>query len=311
MHTFSRFARSSSGRAAAAGAATTGTVALQPTAHARAHIVPAREHGSGSGARVDDDWLLVKGGDEMLLFRPFEADEVDSCLQDVTDMLLGSKGRRAPLVAVREIGFNSSDESTSEGSNADAVIELAEPLPFTPPVFGQLSDSSAEQLHSFLSITGKLLKRPGMQAEIVSAMLEDEEVCRVMLGQSENLEQYLQSVGVTPYLLPPAAAAAATNEGVSEGSGIDLVGAFVNAIATAVERTGSALSTLGGWLRRRLNLQYKPEAAGQEGKDSAPKSKGPNVVMGAVMVLAVAVFCMLVTRRPMGMRKVFKVFRRG
>lgn len=315
MYTLSKLVSGSSGRAAAA-TVVAGTAAVQPSASARASpAVMVKERHAISGAKFDDDWLLVKTSDEAVLFQPFSPDDIDLCLHEVTNLFTKPKPRSSSsVVAIAEVDDDSpaGSSATSVGTNADAIIELSESSVFVQHYqdVNGLAGPSQNELNNFLQVTGKLLKRPGMQAEIVRAMLEDEDVRSLMLGQSDNLDSYLQAVGVSSLgLLPPAAKFDAGNADDSENEQhTDVLSGLINAIATVVEKAGSALAFLGGWLRDRVqhDVLRKPKTTDESdtGKEGASSNKKPvDVMFGGVMILVVAVFCMLIIRRPFILRR--------
>ncbi len=89
-----------------------------------------------------------------------------------------------------------------------------------------------------------------------------------------------------------------------------LLGKILDAVAAAIDQTGSLLAGLGGWLRGRfLELgallggafgMAAPSAADpDEGFAGAREGgRGGDAVLGAVMVVTVAVFCVLLARAP-------------
>lgn len=131
-------------------------------------------------------------------------------------------------------------------------------------------------------------------------------------------EAYLYAAGIhnpggllpAPTSTGPATYTINTDDASECGEGDDVVSRLVNAIASCVERAGSALAFLGGWLRDRFQEAVggtKEEQQGLEGEqgaagNAAGGARGKNAVLGSVMVVAVAVFCMMIARRPLVFR---------
>ncbi len=109
-----------------------------------------------------------------------------------------------------------------------------------------------------MDLTNKMLKRPGMQAEIVRAMLEDQEIRDIVLRESGDLDNYLLAAGVAPAmsLLPPGAAMAAV-QGHLEHQGISLPGnlmaELMGVVTAAVGDVGRGLRQVVRWLKERLH----------------------------------------------------------
>eukprot|EP00198_Chlamydomonas_reinhardtii_P005119 XP_001694455.1 predicted protein [Chlamydomonas reinhardtii] len=138
---------------------------------------------------------------------------------------------------------------------------------------------------------GPILRRPGMQREVVLCMLEDTEVRELMMRQCSDL-------------------------GGGVGGPGGLVSKLVGAVAGAIERAGDALACLGGWVRRHLAASlpfvgpadHQPQAtAGAWGE--AQEGVEEEGVLGGVMALAVAVFAVAVIRRPLVLRQLSRSFR--
>lgn len=308
------------------------------TVHARAPpLQTVAPDARAASKAVDDEWLVTHLDGEQLLFQAYKPAEVDAALADVIGLFYGhnSAAKATPSLVITELKDEASSSSeSSEGSSADAVIAS------TFCHHGRAS-ATAEQLsmNTLLSITSKLLKRPGLQVEVVQCMMEDEEVRNLILGEGGDLDAYLAAVGIhTPGLLPPAASLAAaaaassqpscliTAEGDESASsgGSDLVSKLVHVVAVAVERTGSVFSFLGGWLRDRLAALYPlgpqlgPVVVGAEAEGVQREGEGvpekqqqqqqargvrAGGLMGKVMVVAVTVFVMLMLRRPIRFAK--------
>jgi len=270
---------------------------------------------------TDDDWVRLDVDGEVLLFKPFQSHDVDAAAAEVATLLPGARPRSShplPSVHIAEIadghpppaaeGSSGSFTSSSEGFHADQVIALT-----SLPTVVQAGSREDEHLADLMAMTTKMLKRPGMQVEVVKAMMEDEEIREIMLRQCSDLDAYLLAAGVpAPHLLLPPAAAASLNQAAGstqgEEGGPTVVDKLVEAVARALEGTGSALAALGGWLRDRLGFllpfrgrpqeQSKGQEQGQGQEHRAGRGRA-DAVLGGVMVLAVTVFCLLVIRRPL------------
>ncbi|KXZ51805.1 hypothetical protein GPECTOR_11g247 [Gonium pectorale] len=290
-----------------------------------------------------EDLVVAEIDDHVVLFRPFEAKEVDEAATTVMHLWGGRPGDAGsstsaaypfsgPIVHEpdeeeedRVSRVSSSSGAGSDGAAADAIIEAT--------AAAALGDSGQrggdrQQLQDLMAITTRLLRRPGMQREVVLCMMEDPEVRELMLRQCSDLDRYLLAAGITnPQLLPapsdgestPAAGgidavagAAGPSAGTDGRSRPDLVSRLVGVVAGALEHAGNALARLGDWLRRHVAMAMGQEleeeveevGAGGAAPGSARGQRPVNQVLGGVMVLAVAVFCVAVIRRPIVLRAV-------
>lgn len=296
MQAFQKVLRATGPRAVAATAAV--ATASTSTAHARAPPQAQLRERPFTKLGDADGWELADLKDEVVLFRPYDAREIDDALQQVSELVdrsPSSSSRTYPIITEVEEGSDCTD-----GVQADCVIEDAEDR-------YRVRNEDREQLFNLVQITSRLLQRPGMQAELVKSMLEDEELRGLVLAQSsnDNLEAYLAQGGFTPPLLL---------EGGNlvfepiDGDDSDFFAKLVGAITSWVGKAGDAMGFLGGWLRDRLaffNPQRGDEAAGSNGTASAGHGRSNTVdtVLGSAMMLAVAVFCMLVVKRPLVFRR--------
>ncbi|PNW78566.1 hypothetical protein CHLRE_09g392050v5 [Chlamydomonas reinhardtii] len=311
---FGAAARIAARPAAAAAAAGVAANAAQGSAQARApaqsagrQAVHAPVHNNKLVDRdVDSGWLDVQLKDEVVLFQPFNTQELDQAADTVL-ALFGGAGPSTSTSASTSAGpivtepedadghpqqhgsGRSSDDGGAGSDLADAYIEAAAAANARAVAAGHRA-REREQLEGLMAITTRLLRRPGMQREVVLCMLEDTEVRELMMRQCSDLDRYLLAAGIhTPQLLPPAAAAAAegltsasasstfsttsaasaasatataeasTNQSPpqsQQGGGVGgpggLVSKLVGAVAGAIERAGDALACLGGWVRRHL-----------------------------------------------------------
>lgn len=122
--------------------------------------------------------------------------------------------------------------------------------------------------------------------------------------QATDLDAYLLAAGIqTPGLLPPAESMLASDDEE------DVLGKIVGAVLSCVERAGSGLAFLGGWLRDRLASLFQPEGQSEEGSAAAGGSArrqsnaGYQKLVAPAMVAVVAVFCLLLVRRPLLLRR--------
>ncbi|KAG2454087.1 hypothetical protein HYH02_001127 [Chlamydomonas schloesseri] len=295
-------------RPAAAAAGVAAANAAQGSAHARAPtqtagrqaVHPPAHNNKLVDRDVDAGWLDVQLKDEVVLFQPFNTQELDQAADTVLALFSGASSSvttttsssAVPIITEPdEEGAATSPSRTGGGSGrssddggagsdlADAYIEAAAAANAQAVASGQRA-REREQLEGLMAITTRLLRRPGMQREVVLCMLEDEEVRDLMLRQCSDLDRYLVAAGIhTPQLLPPAAAAAAAaagsllpeaaapeaetdaqqpqpqprqGAGGAGGGPGGLVSKLVGAVAGAIERAGDALAFLGGWLRRHI-----------------------------------------------------------
>lgn len=138
-------------------------------------------------------------------------------------------------------------------------------------------------------------------------------LCPPSLPPSQPQDRYLLSAGIaTPYLLPEGTSGAAAGpDGASNGGGGggNLMANLVGVIAGWMEKLDGAVSFLGGWLRDRwsdLTQGGAQRMEQQEGEGAAPNARPrptTDRVLGGVMVLAIAVFCVMVVRRPLVLRR--------
>eukprot|EP00199_Chlamydomonas_sp_CCMP681_P000540 CAMPEP_0119106726 /NCGR_PEP_ID=MMETSP1180-20130426/6284_1 /TAXON_ID=3052 ORGANISM="Chlamydomonas cf sp, Strain CCMP681" /NCGR_SAMPLE_ID=MMETSP1180 /ASSEMBLY_ACC=CAM_ASM_000741 /LENGTH=470 /DNA_ID=CAMNT_0007092107 /DNA_START=74 /DNA_END=1487 /DNA_ORIENTATION=+ len=341
------FSRMFSSRTVGVGAAAAGAVVAAGSA-APAHALAPSQVPNHSrqvpmyqkveGGILDEEWLLADmSPGEVLVFRPFHENDINAALSDMARNFTPSSPvtRSSVLIEEEECPSRSSETSNlSEGRDADAVLGTSlRPAGNTElGTVGAPKPGAPTQMDDLLRITGRLLRRPGLQKEVVLAMMDDSEIRELLLRQShdlEGLEKYLASVGISsPGLLPPQAAAALQAYSLQDGY-VDAEGngdeqspldAILHAVRAAIGAAGGALAGMGGWLRDRFqrlgaglaaNLFGEEETEedqkeGSEGK-SAPAGARPrrrtDAVLGAVMVLAVAVMFSLVARRPMVVRR--------
>ncbi|GFR45238.1 hypothetical protein Agub_g6636 [Astrephomene gubernaculifera] len=327
--------------AVAAGAAAAS--ATQGPAHARAPpaqgAVRQAPHPPAYNKLVDRDtegWVLAELKDEVVLFQPFDSHEVDDAANTVMELWTGRPATYSqPIITEpgedEDSSSASSGRSTSSGGSdgrlADAVIEAAACASAEAVLRGERRER--EELEALMTITTRMLRRPGLQREVVMAMIEDAEVAQLMMRQCGDLDRYLLAAGIpNPQLLPapsddtsttsssepaaPAAASAAPS--AAPGGGPTLVSRVAGAVASALERAGDALSSLGAWLRRRAEeliagLQQQGAEEEVEGASSSGGRGGgaggkrrTDQVLGGVMVLAVAVVCVAVIKKPLVLR---------
>ncbi|KAG2432526.1 hypothetical protein HXX76_008871 [Chlamydomonas incerta] len=290
-------------RPAAAAAAGVAANAAQGSAHARAPaqsagrqaVAPPAHNNKLVDRDVDSGWLDVQLKDEVVLFQPFNTQELDQAADTVLALFSGAgpSTSAGPIVTEpsedgaeqQQLGSGRSSDDGGAGSDlADAYIEAAAAANAHAVAAGHRA-RERQQLEGLMTITTRLLRRPGMQREVVLCMLEDEEVRDLMLRQCSDLDRYLLAAGIhTPQLLPPAAAAEAAAAAAAapacllaasaslhdadaatatprtqqqpqphQGGGPGgLVNKLVGVVAGAIEKAGDALAFLGGWLRRHL-----------------------------------------------------------
>ncbi|KAG2486736.1 hypothetical protein HYH03_014662 [Edaphochlamys debaryana] len=339
---FGQAIRIASRPAAAAAAA----AALQGPAHARAP--PAQTQAAARAVaphapskivdRDTDGWVMAEVEDQVVVFQPYSAQEVDEAASTVMALWGGSgrisePGDEGGAADGPSSSGSSFSGSAGDGALADSIIEAAAAASADAVAGGRSQDRS--QLEALMAITTKMLRRPGMQREVVACMLEDVEVRELMLRQCSDLDRYLVTAGIAvnpPLLTAPEGEPGTPTGGASSGAsaapgGPDLVSRVVGAVAGAFERAGDALASLGSWLRGRLAALMGPQGgegeqeeaearaelregveeivapAGAGGRKAgaggaAPK-RSTSQVLGGVMVLALTLVAVMVIRRPL------------
>jgi len=271
-----------------------------------------------------------------VLFKPFQHSEIDAGFQELERLL--PRRTTSPLSEGELRVDSGASTPTSEGSIANEIISR----------HGLEADSSTNvngmDISTLMNLTSKMLKRPGMQAEIVKAMMEDEDVRNILLRECGDLDGYLKAAGVVQVtsLLPPAAAAASAAEdelpGLSSQQGDDgtwvpdatqhgdLLTKMARALGSILGQAGNQLGRLGNWINKlwsSLHDQHQTEQAsfidafGSESRSYQKRQERATVVAGAenqahmvlkaVLVLACMVVAIVVFKRPM---KSFRVFGR-
>ncbi|GIL74516.1 hypothetical protein Vretimale_2210 [Volvox reticuliferus] len=320
---FSGIAKAAARPAAAAAAATVAANAVQGSVQARAPPQGARQaaHPPAHSKIVDRDtegWVLAELKDEMVLFEPFNAKEVEEAAGTVM-ALFGGRSTIAPIVSgpiITEVS-----EDVDDGL-ANAVIEATAAATADAVAMGR--NEERKQLNDLMAITTRMLRRPGMQREVVMCMLDDPEVRQLMMDRCNDLDRYLTAAGIyNPGLLPPPENISFTGDASSAGNaagagnaprpgGPDMVSRLVGTVATVLQRAGGALAPLAGWLRRRLQALFSSENEertdeGVGAREGAAAGGGGALgqtgqVLRTVMVLAVLVFCVMIIRKPLVLR---------
>lgn len=82
-------------------------------------------------------------------------------------------------------------------------------------------------------------------------------------------------------------------------------------VAEGVEQCGNALARLGSWMRDRLlpapmQAQGSDQAAAAGAKENGGRRRPVDAFIGSVMVVAVAVFCVIVLRKPAVLGRLFR-----
>ncbi|MEW5297947.1 MAG: hypothetical protein WDW36_001122 [Sanguina aurantia] len=196
-------------------------------------------------------------------------------------------------------------DSSSGGEMDNSADEVIEMIRFSGAsvsgadggTLGAEDPASRNQLDELLRITSIMLKRPGMQREVVQCMIEDPEVRHLMLRQSTDLDAYLMAAGIsTPGLLPPGAAPAphrslvsrfahagsSTSGSSTSASDVDErrleenaspFEALLQSMSTMIEGVAgfgrNVVNFLGGWMRDRLSALSGEGREGVEGKAAA------------------------------------------
>eukprot|EP00798_Chlamydomonas_sp_ICE-L_P001665 gene1665-33061_t len=271
----------------------------------------------------DDGWMMLEMEGEQKLFQMYTPAEVDVAAQDVLALLSNnnssshsaltcdsestdsSEGTEADTIIFNTytaspdvqhhiwgcshsaLTCDSESTDSSEGTEADAIISSA--YTANPDVQHRTQDI---QLSSLLSVTTRMLNAPGLQAQVVQFMLEDDEVRQLILGLegNQNLDAYLSSKGLSaPSLLPPFGAGppqVQIQELDSEEGGPNPLAALINnivhGVAWASEQAGSRLARLGDWLRSRFAQQVTRE--GKQGAADRAGGPEPWVPSGALVV---------------------------
>lgn len=287
--------------AAAATGATTAQARAPPAAlpNVRSTIKP-----------VEDEWVMTHVNGSQVLFQPFSVEEIDEGVEELGALIRPLFGSS---VVINEVSPNGSD--ITDGTAADCVIEAADGGN-NRGLYSMAGNQQELQLARLLHISNKMLRRPGLQREVVACMLEDPEVRDLMLTQCDDLDAYLIAAGIpapaagllmpaTDGFIPGMGTFAAAGGGGSD-EGHDLIAMVVNAVSGLLEqRTGGALKFLGHWLRDRFAFlaPRRPAEQGDEAEGVPGRTgQGADRVMESVMVLAIAVVCMLVVRKPLKLR---------
>ncbi|GIL86878.1 hypothetical protein Vretimale_15574 [Volvox reticuliferus] len=162
---FSGIAKAAARPAAAAAAATAAANAVQGSVQARAPPQGARQaaHPPAHSKIVDRDtegWVLAELKDEMVLFEPFNAKEVDEAAGTVL-ALFGGRSTIAPIVSgpiITEVSEDADDVSTASGSQddglADAVIEATAAATADAVAMGR--NEERKQLNELMAITTRM-----------------------------------------------------------------------------------------------------------------------------------------------------------
>ncbi|GAX83944.1 hypothetical protein CEUSTIGMA_g11368.t1 [Chlamydomonas eustigma] len=319
-------------RAAVIGATAAYATSSAPVAQARAPPAILREV-QPCVKTIDEEWLeaTIDNQGDIVLFRPFQHSEIDAGFQELERLI---PKRASSRVSDGEISDGSGTSTpTSEGSIADVIIAN-----HGLHVAADNASVNGLDVLTLMNLTSKMLKRPGMQAEIVKAMMEDEEVRNILLRECGDLDGYLKAAGVVQVasLLPPAAAAAAA-EGADAAPTIlpdnaskheDLLTKMAQALGSILGQAGHQLGRLGNWINKLwlsiLNQQQRAEEAvaaaffadcstdsneaarGQKrGQQGIGTEKGQKVMLQAMLVLACMVVSIIVFKRPMASFKVF------
>lgn len=338
---FSKLARPAGRAAAASASAAAATTAAQPSAQARAPPQVQPRAPASQVKVVDsapDGWMLAEmrdGAEVLFQFQPYSEQEVEEAVGQVAALfapasppaLAGSEGSLTPPGTGR---------SSSDGTFADLAMEQAEVL---GQRHAAARAEESRQINQLLLITNRLLRQPGLQCAVLKGMIEDEVVREVLLREAGDLDGYLQAVGITKHvnLLPPAAGVPrceirelpADAPAEDEHGGNDVMAKVAAAVSGWLERAGRSVggfaAFLGGWLRDRLDdvafslaavtgaapppTQPQQHSGAQEveGEASAAagqqgRSRRGDRIVGGVMMMVVMVFCVMLIRRPIGLR---------
>uniref|UniRef100_A0A7R9VLC2 Uncharacterized protein n=1 Tax=Chlamydomonas euryale TaxID=1486919 RepID=A0A7R9VLC2_9CHLO len=295
------------GRALGLGAGAASSAVANPSSvQARATVAaPAPAPSAAVKGCSDDEWLLTdpSPNGDVILFRPFRTEEIDNALGELRG-LLGCDGRSdaAAFRIEEEAEDGGSNSSDGGNSHADAVIAGASLLPpEAGTAAGARSAAGGVDVQCLLDLTNRMLRRPGMQSELVKALMEDTEIQGILLREAGDLDTYLLAAGVAPVsLLPPAARAAAGAGEASDGGGGDLVAHVVGAVAHALEHAGAAMGRVANWLRNCL--WALPGAGGApaagSGRAKHDDSSHAGRILRGVLTIGVAVVMLMVLRRP-------------
>lgn len=328
------------GRKVVAGAASAAVAtSVQPSAHAREVVAqaPTRDFHPRTAPIDDRDWLLTDLDQEVLIFKPYKPSDVDTAVEQVHAMMsVGPSRPSTHSVVIEEEedgGFAptpSSDTDSLVTNGTDADVVLSQPTNNGPFIINTARPGGntptgalgADSMPDLLKIAAKLLKRPGLQAEVFKVMIEDSEVRDLMLKQSRNLDAYLEAVGVhNPRLLEGGAQAspmafnlnAGSDTSEGEEGGNHVLHGILKAVAACIDKTGNFFAGLGSWLMdrfgdlgqhmtRMLGMSAEEEEDTHDEKEGSSSGKRcrstTDTVLGAVMVVAVGVFCVMLARNP-------------
>lgn len=306
------------GRTAAAAAGAAASVASgSNTSHARAPVVTAAhpELRHQDVKCIEDEWLdVAHSGGNIILFQPFKPYEIDEAFLDVAQLVRpnGERNMAVPLVSGPGQADNDSGASTptSDGSQADS--EIARACFTSHSLYGE--DASRNfgpgmDVMTLLNLTNRMLKRPGMQAEIAKAMMEDPDIQQILLREGGDLDSYLTAAGAPAVrLLPPAAAASLDphasghDAGSAEGNPLSNV---LQGLLSNLAHMGSGIGSLLGWLRNRLSQLFhgaNGNGAADGAAAGAPAAQrggaGSHLWKGVMAVAIIAMVVMIMKRPP-------------
>jgi hypothetical protein len=300
------FAKAVSGRHVAAGAsAAAAAIVSHPTADARVAMPGSSQPRVVEHSKIQEDWTLADlGSAGKVLFPTFSAAEIDECIGEVAGAL-----NFHTKVSIEEVDRNS--DITSEGTLANQAMDAME-ASYQVQEPNDMSSVMSSETSGILRLASLLLRRPGMQHEILACMASDAEIRHLMLRELDcnNVDNYLASAGfLEPLLLPPCEApvnggSEQLEQGQEEPS-FDLVRAIVSHVSGACEAGGSALSSLGGWLRRTWvggplegsEAKTKEEGGQQQQQQQQGGLHEVMKVLGPVVLVMAAVFCLLLMKR--------------
>eukprot|EP00775_Hariotina_reticulata_P013629 gene13629-13755_t len=292
MQGFARLAKSAGQRAAVPVAAGAAGIACAPTSHADAP--------RSSVGLLQDSWELADVDKDVVLFKP---DEIDDAFKQ---LLVPSRASASAVLDELE-----SDSSSSSDGTVDAILERS--LPISATAGGLPLD-----MQELCMVARKLLQSPGVQREICCAALEDPEVFGI-LASKVDLPEYLQSTGFAARGLLAASEASDSSCVVTEAeaerppppAADNLMAALSGKVAEGIENIGLAVARLGRWMRVQLLGSEQAAAEGEAAAEpSAPLPKRLDAVLGAAMVVCVAVVALLVLKRPSALRGLLRRCRR-
>eukprot|EP00879_Flechtneria_rotunda_P006884 GHRR01007229.1.p1 GENE.GHRR01007229.1~~GHRR01007229.1.p1 ORF type:complete len:197 (+),score=78.62 GHRR01007229.1:147-737(+) len=175
----------------------------------------------------------------------------------------------------------------------------------------------------YISKSGCLLlqlKSPGVQREICAAALSDPEVFDILASKTD-LPQYLESAGFSTRGLLECPEATAedvqnsiTGPFAAVGSSNNLLLQLSAKAAGGIEQLGHAVARLGSWMRLKLtgeeqaNRQFTRSSNGTSAgsQHSQRAQRVGDTFLGSVMIVCVAVVALLVLRKPVVLRGMFK-----